>query len=162
MSAVKPMLNRLIPAAVVASADYTNGVRKTLIETDSEESVSATIILLVDGVTASAAEVFAAGLRDEQGAQLVGVQTAGKSALQNAYQFSDGSALLLTTAYIIPSKSENFDGVGLKPDYIIELPADVPYEFVTQETDAQLFKAMEILAPSAAENDSSSSAVQDE
>lgn len=147
MSAVKPMLNRLIPAAAAATAEYVNGTRKTLIETDSEESVTLPIMILTDNKTSSAAEVFAVALRDEQGAQLVGTQTAGKSVLQSTYQFSDGSALILTTAKIIPSKSEIFDGVGLKPDYIVELPTDSPYDTLTQENDTQLQKAIEVLTP---------------
>ena len=147
MSAVKPMLNRLIPAAAAATAEYTNGVRKTLIETDSEESVTLPITILVDNSTASAAEVFAVALRDEQGAQLVGTQTAGRAALQSVYEFSDGSALMLTTANIIPSKSERFDGIGLKPDYIIELPAETHFEVLTRDSDTQLQKAIEILTP---------------
>ena len=147
MSAVKPMLNRLIPAAAVATAEYKDGVRKTLIETDSEESVTTPITVLVDNSTASAAEVFAVGLRDEQGAQLVGTQTAGKAAFQSTYEFSDGSALVLTTAYIIPSRSDRFDDVGLKPDYIIELPADTSFDMLTPDYDTQLQKAIEILTP---------------
>lgn len=151
MSAVKPMLNRLIPAAAVATAEYKNGVRKTLIETDSEESMTLPVTVLTDNITASAAEVFAVGLRDEQGALLIGTQTAGKAVLQSAYEFSDGSALILTTASIIPSKSDKFEDVGLKPDYIIELPADTPFDLMTQDTDAQLQKAIEILTPRAAD-----------
>lgn len=147
MSAVRPMLNRLIPAAAVITAEYANGVRKTLIETDSEESVTLPIMVLTDSLTSSAAEVFAVGLRDEQGAQLVGTQTAGKAVLQSTYEFSDGSALILTTANIIPSRSERFDGVGLKPDYVVELPADTPYDTLTQDNDAQLRKAVEVLSP---------------
>lgn len=152
MSAVRPMLNRLIPAAAVITAEYTDGARKTLIETDSEESVTLPIMVLTDNATSSAAEVFAVALRDEQGAQLVGTQTAGKAVLQSTYEFSDGSALILTTANIIPSKSEKFNGVGLKPDYIVELPADAPYESLTQENDAQLRKAVEVLSPKTGEN----------
>ena len=147
MSAVRPMLNRLIPAAAAATAEYANGVRKTLIETDSEESVTLPITILVDNSTASAAEVFAVALRDEQGAQLVGTQTAGRAALQSVYEFSDGSALMLTTANIIPSRSERFDGIGLKPDYIIELPAETHFDVLTQDSDTQLQKAVEILTP---------------
>lgn len=145
ISAVRPILNRLIPAAAVATAEYANGVRKTLIETDSEESVSLPTTVLVDGKTAFAAEVFAAGLRDEQGAMLIGTQTAGKGVVLNAFEFSDKSALILTTANIIPSKSEKFDKVGLKPDYITELPADIAFESLTEDEDTQLQKAVEVL-----------------
>lgn len=145
MPAVRPMLNRLIPAAAVATAEYANDVRKTLIETDSEESVSLPITVLVDGRTASAAEVFAVGLRDEHGAQLIGTQTAGKGVVLNAFEFSDKSAVILTTANIIPSKSEKFDKIGLKPDYITELPTDVAFDSLTEDEDTQLQKAIEVL-----------------
>ena len=146
MSAVRPMLNRMIPASAVATAEYANGVRKTLIETDSEESIDLPITVLVDNYTASAAEVFAVALRDEQGAMLVGTQTAGKAVVQSAFEFSDGSALILTTANIIPSKSEMFDKVGLKPDYVTELPADTAFDSLDEDEDTQLQKAVEILA----------------
>lgn len=145
ISAARPMLNRLIPASAVATAEYANDVRKTLIETDSEESVSLPITVLTDNRTASAAEVFAVALRDEQGALLVGTQTAGKAVVQSAFEFSDGSALILTTANIIPSKSERFDKVGLKPDYVTELPAEVTFDTLTEEEDTQLQKAVEVL-----------------
>ncbi len=145
ISSVRPMLNRLIPAAAVATAEYANDVRRTLIETDSEESLDIPVTVLVDGKTASASEVFAVGLRDEMGAILIGTQTAGKGVVLSAYEFSDKSALILTTANIIPSKSERFDKVGLKPDYITELPADAEFNTLTEAEDTQLQKAIEVL-----------------
>lgn len=145
ITSVRPMLNRLIPAAAVATAEYANGVRRTLIETDSEESLDLPVTVLVDGKTESAAEVFAVGLRDEMGAMLIGTQTAGKGVVLNAFEFSDKSALILTTAQIIPSRSESFNKVGLKPDYVAELPPEVNYSTLTDAEDTQLQKAVEIL-----------------
>ena len=147
VSALKPMLNRLIPAATVASAKYKNGVTKALIETDSEEYSDLPVAVLVDGGTASAAELFAVALRDEHGALLVGTQTYGKAVIQSTYAFSDGSALSITTASIVPSKSQPYDGTGLKPDYIVEFPTGVSFEYLTMESDSQLQKALEILLP---------------
>lgn len=149
ISALKPMLNRILPAAVVATAEYSGGVKKTLIETDSEEYLSIPIAVLIDGGTASAAELFAVALRDEYGALLIGTQTYGKAVMQNTYEFPDGSALSLTTATIIPSKSQPYDGVGLKPDYLTELPSGASIEYLPHETDSQLQKAIEILSPQA-------------
>ncbi len=147
ISALKPMLNRILPAALVATAEYSGGVKRTLIETDSEEFIDLPIAVLVDGSTASAAEIFAVALRDEHNATLIGTQTYGKAVMQSTYEFSDGSALSLTTATILPSKSPSYDGVGLKPDYLIELPAGASIEYLPHETDSQLQKAVEILSP---------------
>ncbi len=147
VSALKPMLNRFIPAAIIATAKYSDGSIKTLVETDSDESISLPMAVLVDNGTASAAELFAVALRDECGAVLVGTQTYGKAVMQNTYEFSDGSALTISTAEIQPSKSESYNGVGLKPDYVIELPAGALPENLTEVSDAQLQKAIEVLTP---------------
>lgn len=147
VSALKPMLNRMIPAAVIATAEYKGGVKKTLIETDSEEYVNMPVAVLVDGGTASAAELFAVALRDELGALLIGTQTYGKAVMQTTYEFPDGSALTMTTARILPSKSEPYDGTGLKPDYVTELPSGTLPEYLTRDSDTQLQKAVEILLP---------------
>lgn len=149
VSALKPMLNRFIPAAIVATAEYSDGSRKTLVETDSADNLTLPIVVLVDGGTASASELFAVALRDECGAVLVGTQTYGKAVMQNTYEFSDGSAVTISTAKIYPSKSANYDGVGLKPDYVAELPAGALPANLTADADAQLQKALEILAPKA-------------
>lgn len=150
VSALKPMLNRFVPTAIAATAEYSDGSRKTLIETDSDECITIPMAVLVDGGTASAAEIFAAALRDECGALLIGTQTFGKGVIQNTYEFSDGSAITLSTAKIIMPKSGEFDGVGLKPDYVTELPTGALPENLTHDADVQLQKAIEVLTPTAA------------
>ncbi len=153
VSALTPMLNRLIPTTVVATAEYTNGVTKTLIETDSDESLDVPIAILVDGSTASAAELFAVALRDQKSALLIGTQTYGKAVMQNTYEMSDGSAFIISVATIIPALSEPYNGVGLKPDFNVELPADTSFEYLTRESDTQLRKAIETLSPEIAEKE---------
>ncbi len=148
VSALKPMLNRFIPAAVVASAEYADGSRRTLVETDSEETITLPMAVLVDGGTASAAELFAVALRDECGAPLIGTQTFGKAVMQNTYEFSDGSAITMSVALIYPSKSDCYDGTGLKPDYVTELPAGATPDKLTHDIDTQFQKALEILTSS--------------
>ncbi len=145
VSALKPMLNRFIPSTIIATAEYADGSRKTLIETDSDSILQLPMVVLVDGGTASAAELFACALRDESGAILVGTQTYGKAVMQNTYEFSDGSAVTISTAKIYTSKGECYDGVGLKPDYVTELAAGALPENLTFDTDAQLQKAMEVI-----------------
>ena len=146
---LKSMLNKLLPACVAATAEYANGIRKTLIETDSASNISVPMVVLVDGGTASAAELFAVALRDEGNALLIGTQTYGKAIIQGTYSFPDGTALTISNAKIIPSKSTPYDGVGLKPDYVTELPTGSTPDTVSRENDSQLQKAVEILTPAA-------------
>lgn len=152
-SALKPMLNRMIPAAIAATAEYKNGTKKPLIETDSEQKLDIPIAVLVDSQTASAAELFAVALRDEGGAILVGTQTKGDAVLCSTYQFPDGTALKVSTATILPSKSQSYNGVGLKPDYAVELPSGTSIDYLEHEADTQLIKALEVLVPDRAEED---------
>ncbi|MCH5203672.1 MAG: PDZ domain-containing protein [Oscillospiraceae bacterium] len=152
-SSVKPMLNRILPAAIAATAEYKNGTIKPLIETDSEQELDIPIAVLVDSGTAAAAELFAVALKDDGKAILVGTQTSGKSVILTTYEFPDGRALTIPTAKIIPSRSEPYDGVGIKPDYVVELPAGLSVAYLEHEADTQLIKALEVLVDDPAEPD---------
>ena len=119
---------------------------KALIETDSTNSVELPIAVLVDGGTVSAAELFAAVLRDEAGALIVGSQTFGKGVMQNTYEFSDGSALTLSVGKIY-TKSGTWNETGLKPDYSVELAGGAVPGNISDDADSQLQKAIEVLTP---------------
>lgn len=146
VSALKPILNQFVPSALAATVEYSDGSRKTLIETDSTSSIDLPVAVLVDGGTVSAAELFAAVLRDEYGATLIGSQTFGKAVMQNTYEFSDGSALTLSVGKIY-TKSGTWNETGLKPDYAVELTAGAIPGNISDDADAQLQKAIEVLTP---------------
>lgn len=146
VSVLKPILNQFVPSAIAATVEYSDGSRKTLIETDSTNSVELPIAVLVDGGTVSAAELFAAVLRDEAGALIVGSQTFGKGVMQNTYEFSDGSALTLSVGKIY-TKSGTWNETGLKPDYSVELAGGAVPGNISDDADSQLQKAIEVLTP---------------
>ncbi len=105
------------------------------------------MMVLVNGQTASAAELFACALRDYGKAQLVGTLTYGKGCMQNFEQLSDGSGINFTVANFDPPKSENFDGKGLIPDFEVTLTDEQTENFylLAQEDDPQLQKALSLL-----------------
>ncbi len=146
VSALKPILNQFVPSAIAATVEYSDGSRKTLIETDSTTSVELPIAVLVDGGTVSAAELFAAVLRDECGALIVGSQTFGKGVMQNTYEFSDGSALTLSVGKIY-TRSGTWNETGIKPDYSVELAGGAIPGNISDDADSQLQKAIEVLTP---------------
>ena len=146
VSALKPILNQFVPSAIAATVEYSDGSRKTLIETDSTTSVDLPIAVLVDGGTVSAAELFAAVLRDECGALIVGSQTFGKGVMQNTYEFSDGSALTLSVGKIY-TRSGTWNETGIKPDYSVELAGGAIPGNISDDADSQLQKAIEVLTP---------------
>lgn len=74
------------------------------------------LVVLVDGSTASAAEVVAGALQDRGRAVVVGARTFGKGTVQEPHQLPDGSSLALTVArYTLPS-GRSVEGVGIEPD----------------------------------------------
>jgi carboxyl-terminal processing protease len=74
------------------------------------------LVVLVDGGTASAAEVVAGALQDRGRAVLVGSRTFGKGSVQEPRTLPDGSALELTIARYATPTGRSLDGVGLVPD----------------------------------------------
>ncbi len=81
------------------------------------------VVVLVNGETASAAEIVAGALQDFKRAELVGTPTWGKGSVLRFFQYEDGSALKLTVGrYRLPSGRSLSARVGLQPDVLVELP----------------------------------------
>ena len=74
------------------------------------------VVVMVDGQTASAAEVLAAGLIKNNRARSVGTQTFGKGTVQTLMRLADGSALRLTVARLFGPKGHSLEGLGIRPD----------------------------------------------
>jgi carboxyl-terminal processing protease len=80
---------------------------------------STPLVVLVDGSTASAAEVVAGALQDRDRAVIVGARTFGKGSVQEPRILADGSSLALTVArYSLPS-GRSVEGVGVEPDIVV-------------------------------------------
>jgi carboxyl-terminal processing protease len=82
----------------------------------------AEIVVLVNGGSASASEIVAGALRDNDRATIVGTHTFGKGSVQTVMPLSNGHAIKLTTSrYFTPSGGSIHD-TGIKPDIVIEQP----------------------------------------
>lgn len=77
------------------------------------------LAVLLDGGTASAAEMVAAAIRDYERGVLIGQRTFGKGSVQGMYQLSDGSSLHITISHWLSAKGYLIDGVGLEPDIAV-------------------------------------------
>jgi len=94
------------------------------------------MIVLINGYSASASELAAGALKDNNRVVLVGEKSYGKGTVQVLERLSDGSGIKFTTAkYYLPS-GVTIDGVGVQPDILVSLtPEDTE--------DLQLNKAIE-------------------
>ncbi|MBQ4153153.1 MAG: S41 family peptidase [Oscillospiraceae bacterium] len=148
LDSVQEILDKLLPAGVIAYQRGQDGKQEVLgIKSDASE-VEMPMVVLANGNTASAAELFVSALRDYNKAKSVGAVTYGKGIMQDMYTLSDGSAIKITTAYFDPPKSDNFHGVGIKPDFPVALTADQEknFEQLNETTDPQLKKAIEVIS----------------
>lgn len=106
-------------------------------------------VVLINGASASASEILAGALRDNQVATLVGTKTFGKASVQNVRRLNDGSALLLTIAKYLTPNGEDINKKGIAPDIEVLVPteeAEAKLEIEEEEAeDIQLQKAIEVL-----------------
>lgn len=77
------------------------------------------LVVLVDGGTASAAEIVAGALQDRNRAVVMGTQTFGKGSVQAPSRLSDGSALEFTVGHYLTPSGRSLDGVGITPDVLV-------------------------------------------
>ena len=100
--------------------------------------------VLVNGSTASAAELFTSAVRDYDKATIVGTTTYGKGCMQTTIPLSDYSAVSVTYRMYNPPFSDNYHGIGIVPDVEVELDEALLSKNVykiTDEEDNQLAAA---------------------
>lgn len=103
------------------------------------------IVVLVNGNTASAAEILAAALKDSYGAVLVGSQTYGKGKVQHTYSLSSGEMVKYTASLWYRPNGTNIDGTGIIPDYQVENDFETNEANETILIDNQYKKAIDII-----------------
>ena len=96
------------------------------------------VVVLVDGLSASASEIIAAALDEKDDALLIGTKTFGKGSIQTLAEFDDGASLKYTIGKWYTPSDKNVDKEGLVPD--IEVPFDFTW-YVENEVDNQLERA---------------------
>ena len=150
LDSLQNMLDPLLPEGVIATATYQNGESETVISSDEVET-DLPIVILVNGKSASASELFSASLRDFKNAKLIGTQTYGKGVMQNMVAMPDGGGLNLTVATYQTTRSECYHGVGLTPDEVVEPSDDTDVDAIDPGTDPQLAAGIAALSPAASE-----------
>lgn len=137
-----------VPSGLIAQSQDKSG-NVTDLRMSDENEITLPMVCLVNGSTASGAELFANALRKMAGATIVGSTTAGKGVLLSDPQsLSDGSAVVITVGILLDNEGKNWNGTGLTPDVDASLTNDEQssyYDF-TVDNDPQITKAINAIS----------------
>ena len=137
-----------VPSGLIAQSQDKGGNVADLRMSDENE-ITLPMVCLVNGSTASGAELFANALRKMAGATIVGSTTAGKGVLLSDPQsLSDGSAVVITVGILLDNEGKNWNGTGLTPDVDASLTNDEQssyYDF-TVDNAPQITKAINAIS----------------
>lgn len=106
--------------------------------TPGDRSGGAPVVVLVDAGSASAAEVLAGALRDNQRARVVGSRTFGKGSVQTVLPLDNGDSVKLTTARYYTPSGKSIQALGIIPDVTLRPGKDAPNGGKPGYTEADL------------------------
>ena len=122
---------------------------KEQVDKSDADCLEIPMAVLVNASSYSAAEFFAAALREYEAAVVVGEQTVGKGYFQTTYQLSDGSAVALSVGKYFTPKGVSLAEEGLTPDVVVpvdeETASGIYYGTLTPEEDPQIQAAIKSL-----------------
>lgn len=105
--------------AVVSTEGRSEGER-TFRTDEADATDGAPLAVLVNGLSASASEIVAGAIEDQERGRLVGQKTFGKASVQVVRQLSGGGGLRITTARYLTPDGRDINGEGITPDQVVE------------------------------------------
>lgn len=142
-------LDAILGDGDVVTAYYKDSA-EVVVHTTEADQLRMPMAIIVNGNTASCAELFAFALRDEANAQIVGTTSYGKGVMQKTHKLTSGAAVRITVATLQTKNSGDYNGVGIKPNFEVALPAEVDLTALSEDQqlvyDTQLLKAIEVVS----------------
>lgn len=146
LTGIVDTLDDLLPEGPIIRIVDKQG-NEDLINSDAD-CLNMPMAVLVNGSTASAAELFTSALQDYHLATIIGTQTYGKGTMQTVVQLPDGSGISISYRMYNPPFSENYEGIGITPDVVLPLDESLQqknFYKITDDEDNQLQMAVKIL-----------------
>ena len=107
--------DELLGKCEIATVRDKNGIKETY-ESDSKKT-NLPFVILVNENTASASEIMASAIKDNDAAKLIGTKTFGKGVIQNTMKLSNGGALKITIGEYYSANGHKINKKGIRPDY---------------------------------------------
>ncbi|MFH0905489.1 MAG: S41 family peptidase [bacterium] len=132
--------NEFLPTGQILEERFKDGQKTPFYADGNGRLTKIPLVVLVNEGSASAAEIVAGALQDNQRAKLIGEVTFGKGSVQEVEPFTDGSALRLTIAkWYTPSGKSISDG-GIRPDRVVQNDPAVDKDLQMQAARDSLIK----------------------
>ena len=141
LDVVVDMLDYVLPDGLLVYTADKQGKGSRYYSDDGHE-LDYQIVVLVNGNSASASEVFAGAIKDFEWGTIMGTRTFGKGIVQNVIPLGDNTAIKITTQHYYTPSGFDLHGKGIEPDVVVEFNEDAVYG---EESDNQLQKAIEHL-----------------
>ncbi len=111
-----------------------------------ENDVDSPLVVLIDGGTASASELFAMAMKERKRAVVLGTQTAGKGSFQRQIHMPDGGVLRVTAGYYVGPLGHRLDDHGVTPDrFLAPARSKTVFEGGDAASDSWILSALDAL-----------------
>ena len=138
---VTEVANHFLPKGLVFYMEDKYG-KRTEYKADGKDEFTLPLVVLVDGNSASAAEILSGAIKDAGIGTLLGTQTYGKGIVQTILDLHDGSAVKVTIANYYTRGGHNIHKIGIEPDIVVEFDSEAYRE---DGTDNQLDEAVKTI-----------------
>ena len=139
------LADRVLPEGKITTVVDKNGASS--VETsDEEHQINIPMVVLINGNSASASELFSGAIKDYGIATMIGETTYGKGIIQSIYRLPDGSGMKFTTQEYLTPNGNHIHEIGVTPDIEVTIPEEA-YEDgeLTRDEDTQLQAAIDFL-----------------
>lgn len=148
LDSVLSVLDRILPKDLVLIRVHDAAKNEETHSSKDDAVLDCPMAILINGSTASAAELFTSCLRDYEKATIVGEKSFGKGCMQFLYTLPNGGAVSFTTRLYSPPLGENYDGKGIAPHVEASLSEEalkINFYKLNETNDDQLKAALAVL-----------------
>jgi carboxyl-terminal processing protease len=125
----------------IVKEEFSNGSTRSMTSDHAGKLTKVPLVVLVNGGSASASEIVAGAIKDDNRGKIVGEKTFGKGTVQEPIEFDGGAGLHVTVAKWLTPKGSSIHGAGIEPDIKVEISE----QDRENEKDPQLERAIKEL-----------------
>ncbi len=140
--------NLFIPEGNLVSIVGRNGYKYDIQAQATDFEIKKPVVILVDGASASASEIFSGAMKDYNRAKLIGTRTYGKGMVQKIIPLENETGLNLTIAKYLTPSGTDINKKGIEPDYEVHFTE----KNIRNQEDVQLNAARNILTKMISQN----------